>query len=74
MLLDYSLVIIVSHGAAEEGRFLDQRFPWSGFLTRDLVKGEEEMVFLCDLCREFNFDLFVKLWLSVVTRTEGVGK
>ena len=39
------------HSAAHEGRFLDERLSRSRFLAGNLVKGEQEMVLLCDLGR-----------------------
>ena len=57
--------VSISHGAAEEGGFLYERFPRSGLLAGDLVEGEQKMVPLRDLRRQLYLDFLIELRLPV---------
>ena len=57
--------VSISHGAAEEGGFLYERFPRSRLLAGDLVEGEQKMVPLRDLRRQLYLDFLIELRLPV---------
>ena len=57
--------VSISHGAAEEGGFLYQRFPRSRLLAGDLVEGEQKMVPLRYLRRQLYLDFLIELRLPV---------
>ena len=65
------MCILHPHSASKEGRLLNKRLSWPRFLAGDLVEGEEEMVFLCDLGREFDLDFLIELRLPVGGGREG---
>lgn len=43
---------------------MNERLPGSRFLAGDLVECEQEVVLLCNLWRELNFDLLIEFRLS----------
>ena len=57
--------VSISHGAAEEGGFLYERFPRSRLLAGDLVEGEQKMVPLRYLRRQLYLDFLIELRLPV---------